>query len=256
MDKLNTVTESRSVVPLHRRISDELRAQIDAGTIAPGDMVPSEHELMQRYAVSRGTVRQALASLRADGTISGSQGRQLSVRGSHLTQPITELVSFTSWVQSLGKRPGSSLLSFKRRNPDGETRSMLDLTVGSTVYLVERLRLADEEPLMIERTLLPEHLGRLLEEVDLERNSIFAALERSGVVFASARHTISALPADRVDAQLLGVSVRTPLLRVRRRAFSLSGEPLEWADDRYLGDKVDFTLENSATRSGLSRRLE
>lgn len=258
MDKLSGISDTRRYrdVPLHRRISEDLRALITSGALKPGDQLPSEHDLMLKYAVSRGTVRQALAALRTDGTISGSQGRQLSVRGMHLTQPITELVSFTSWLQSLGKRPGSTLLAFEQRVPDAETRAMLELAAGTGVYLVERVRLADDEPLMIERTWLPERIGRLLIHVHLERESIYAALARSGVVFASARHTISALPADLVDARLLGVPVRTPLLRVRRRAFSLTGEPLEWADDRYLGDRVDFTLENSANQSGLSRSLD
>ena len=94
--------------PRHQQIADELRQLIAAGTLQPGDPLPSEHALMHQFGVSRGTVRQARAALRADGSIGGSQGRKLVVRGAPLTQPLGELVSFTSWVRSLGKEPTGS----------------------------------------------------------------------------------------------------------------------------------------------------
>jgi GntR family transcriptional regulator len=250
---LNQVPSER---PLHRRISDELRRQIEAGELRPGDLLPSEHGLMGRYGVSRGTIRQALAALRADGTVGGSQGKQLTVRGPHLTQPLSELISFSAWVQSLGKQPSGRVIELGRRPADTETAVILDLPDGTPVYHFTRVRLADGEPLMIERTTFAPRAGELLAGLDLDRQSIYAELARRGIVFASARQTIGALAADREDARLLGVPIRTPLLRVRRHAFSLSGEPLEWSDDRYLADRVHFAIENAAMVSGVVRRLE
>jgi GntR family transcriptional regulator len=242
--------------PLHRVIADALRRQIEAGELRAGDLLPSEHELVRRYRVSRGTVRQALAALRADGTVGGSQGKQLSVRGSHLTQPLSELISFSAWAQSLGKQPSSRVVDFELRPADTETRAMLDLATTCPVHHLTRVRLADGEPLMIERTVFAPRVGALLANVDLEHCSIYAELARRGVVFASARHTVGALAADRADAALLDVPLRTPLLRVRRRAFSLAGEPLEWSDDRYRADRVSFTIENAAMVSGVVRHLQ
>jgi GntR family transcriptional regulator len=108
---------------------------------------------------------------------------------------------------------------------------------------------------MIERTNFAPRIGELLAAVDLENKSIYAELARHGIVFASARHAISAMAASRVDARLLGVPARTPLLRIRRQAFSGTGVALEWSDDRYLADQVDFAIENSMSGPGVARRL-
>lgn len=245
-----------AALPLHRRILDELRRQIGAGELRPGELLPSENALMSRFGASRGTVRQALAALRADGTIAGSRGRQPVVRGPQLTQPLGELISFSAWARSLGMRPSGAVIEFGPRPAGAEAAAALDVPPGSTVYHLLRVRFADDEPLMIERTTFPAHLGELLAGVDLAQQSIYAELADRGIVFASARHRLSAIPAARADAKLLGVATRTPLLRVRRQAYSPTGQPLEWSDDRYLAGRVTFTVENSALVSGVVRRLE
>lgn len=242
--------------PLHRRISDELRREISGGELRPGDQLPSESALMKRFDVSRGTVRQALATLRAEGAIAGARGRPLAVRAHRLTQPLSELVSFSSWVQSLGKHPSGAVVAFGPRPAGEKAAAALGVKRGGTVYHLVRVRLADDEPLMIERTIFPARIGELLANVDLDHESVYAEFARQGIVVASARHRISAVPAARADALLLQVQPHAPLLRVRRLAFSPSGETLEWSDDRYVSDRVDFEIENTMLVSGVVRRLE
>jgi GntR family transcriptional regulator len=241
--------------PLHRQISDEIRRQISCGDLRPGDQIPSENILVSTYGVSRGTVRQALAALRAEGVLTGSRGRPLAVRGPHLTQPLSELISFSSWVDAMGKRPSGSVVEFGPRPVTDEVAAALGVTPGSLIYYLVRVRLADNQPLMVERTAFAPQVGKLLAAVDLESQSIYAELARQGVVFTSARHVISAMAASSVDARLLGVSARTPLLRILRLAFSATGVALEWSDDRYLADQVDFAIENSMSGPGVERRL-
>jgi GntR family transcriptional regulator len=242
--------------PLHQQIAAELRRQIAEGELRPGDPLPSEHTLMRRFGVSRGTIRQARAALRSDGTITGSRGRRLAVRGPQLTQPLSELISFSAWIQSLGKRPSGRVIEFGPRPADDAQAAMLSVGPGATIYFLLRVRLADDEPLMIERTVFPPRVGQLVAALDLERQSIYADLGRQGVVFASARHVLGAMPASLVDARLLGIPVGTPLLRERRHTTSASGEPLEWSDDRYLADRINFTFANTATATGVVRQLD
>lgn len=242
--------------PLHQQIADELRRQIDEGELRPGDPLPSEIVLMRRFGVSRGTIRQARTALRTDGTITGSRGRRLSVRGSQLTQPLGQLISFSAWIESLGKRPSGRVVEFGPGPAGYEPAIALGVQPGETLYHLVRLRLADDEPLMIERTTFPLRLGNLLRDTDLHHQSIYAELGRQGIVFASARHLLSAIPASRADARLLDVAPGTPLLWERRQTFSPSGEPLEWSDDRYLADRVNFAVANSATMAGVVRQLD
>ena len=241
--------------PLHEQIAGELRRQIEAGELRPGDPLPSENALMRRYGVSRGTVRQARAALRADGTIGGSQGRPLAVRGAALTQPLGELISFSAWVRSVGKQPSARVVEFGSRPADDAAVATLGVKSSATVYRLLRVRFADDEPLMVERTIFPAWIGELLAGIDLDHRSIYAELAGHGIVVASARHLINALPAAADDARLLRLAPRAALLRVQRHAFSPSGEPLEWSDDRYRGDRVNFAIDNSALFSGVVRRL-
>ena len=106
---------------------------------------------------------------------------------------------------------------------------------------------------MIERTTFVESVGRLVAALDLNPDSIYARLAEVGVVFAQARHTVSAVAADAVDADLLGVPAGTPLLRQTRRTTSPEGRPIEWSDDRYLGDAVSFVLDNSSGSRNAAR---
>lgn len=241
--------------PLHQQVADILRAQIAGGEFRAGDALPSEHVLMQQFGVSRGTIRQARAALRADGTIGGSQGRRLAVRGAPLTQPLGELVSFTAWARSLGKEPRGRVVSFVSSEADDEVALALGVLPGSMVWRLERIRLADGEPLLIERTAFPETVGALLRGVDLEQRSVYEALAEQGVTVASARHLLDAVSASAKDARLLEIPVGSALLRVQRRALSADGQLVEWSDDRYRGDRMNLAIENRAGDSGLVRQL-
>ena len=241
--------------PLHQQIADELRQRIANGELRPGDALPSENDLMRQFQVSRGTIRQARAALRADGAIAGSQGRRLTVRGGPLTQTLDQLVSFTAWARSLGKEPSGQVVSFAREAADADIAEALELAGGELVWRLERVRLADGEPLLIERTLFPDAIGALLADVDLERHSVYEELAKRGVTVASARHLLDAVRASPVDARLLGVPRDSALVRVKRHAFATDGRAVEWSDDRYRGDRFNFAIENRAGASGLVRQL-
>ncbi len=215
----------------------------------PGDELPSEHTLTAQYGVSRGTVRQALQSLRANGMIDVSQGKRPRVVSLPLTQPLDQLISFSYWVESLGRRASGRASTLEEAND-------LNLPEGREVYHLVRVRYVDNDPLLLERTTFPEEIGRLLEDVDLAQHSIYAHLNRHGVFVASAKQLIGAIGATKEDAKLLGVATRTPLLRARRRAFLADGMPLETADDRYLADRINFALEHSAATAGVARKLD
>jgi GntR family transcriptional regulator len=242
-------------LPLHYQIAEELRRRILGSELAAGSRLPSEADLMTAFGVSRGTVRQALASLRADGLIAGRRGSPATVVGRRLEQPFSELVSFSAWVASLGLRPSGRVVEFAPRPADAEAATGLGVVLGATVFHLVRVRLAGDEPLMIERTTFPDDVGRLLADVDLEADSIYAHLSARGAQVASAQQSIDAVAASAVDARLLRAAPRTPLLRVRRRSYTATGRPLELSEDRYRGDRVSLQVENSAVRPSMERRL-
>lgn len=242
--------------PIHRQIADDLRAAIARGELRPGDELPSEHQLMARYGVARGTVRQARATLLADGVIGGSQGRRFAVREPVLTQPISSLVSFSAWAEALGRTPQGLVVSLTWGPATPEAAARLDLHPGTDALHLERVRMLDGEPLLIERTTFAPAAGRVVETLDLAGGSIYAGLAGAGLAVASARQSVTAVAAGRIDARLLRVPERSALLRIRRLGYDARGAPVEWSDDRYPAGKVEFAIDSVAMASGVSRRLE
>ena len=264
MDKLSNATRrdrgpiglSRlGPLPLHYQISEQLRDEIARQELPVGAPLPSEADLVARFGVARGTIRQALATLRAEGSISVRRGAAPVVRGPRLSQPFTQLVSFSAWVGSLGMRPSGRSVRFVRRPASAALADALGLVPGERVYRLVRVRLADDEPLMIERTVFPAGVGALVKQLDLERQSIYAELGRRGVIFDSAHQTIDAAIASQMDARLLGIRVGAPLLRIRRLSLSPAGKPLEWSEDLYRSERVSLSVETLAARPSMARQL-
>ena len=243
-------------LPIHARVADELRGRIDRGELIPGAALPSEAQLCEQFGASRGTIRSALATLRREGLIDGGQGRPPVVRDTPASQPFENLVSFTAWAEQLGRTPGQRTIEVARRAVSGAAAHELGLEPGTVGVELLRVRLLDEDPVMVERATFVDSVGRLLFDFDPDSGSIYAHLTAEGVDLRSARHTFDAVPAGELDSELLGVAVGAPLLRERRRATSGDGKPLEYGDDRYRPDRVTFTIDNARPTSfGLPRDL-
>src|SRR5262245_5157218 len=228
-----TLAAAAGPAPLHRRVADALRADVRSGRPAPGESLPPESELAARFGVSRGTVRQALGALRAEGLIAGGRGAPPVVRQPQLAQPFAELLSFSAWVASMGMTPSGRVVECRRRRASPALADRLEVASGAETLRLVRVRLADGEPLMIERTDSAPAAPSLVGAVDLEHASIYATLAVRSVLFASAHQTIDAVAASASDAELLEVRRGAPLLRLRRRSRSTQGTVLEWSEDRY-----------------------
>src|ERR1700678_4056650 len=96
---------------LYRKVADDLRSAIMNGAYGPGTRLPSESELAERYSVSRGTVRQAFAALRADGVIASRRGARRVVIGGPRLQSFGELLSFSRWAAALGEEPSGRVIA-------------------------------------------------------------------------------------------------------------------------------------------------
>jgi GntR family transcriptional regulator len=238
---------------LYRKVADDIRAAIGAGTYPPGALLPSESELAERYAVSRGTVRQAFAALRADGVIASRRGARRVVIGGPRVQSFGELLSFSRWARAIGEVPSGRVMSLERRPATACEARRLSLPDDACVYYLVRVRLLSGRPVMIERAAYPEKVGVLVAGLDLAVDSITQRLEDLGVIFTDAEHVIDAVPASAEDARWLGVRAGLPLLRERRSTTDRAGQPVEWSEDRYLGSQTAFSVRNSVSVNALSR---
>jgi GntR family transcriptional regulator len=239
---------------LYLKVAADLRQAIADGAYGSGGRLPAEGTLAERYGVSRGTVRQALAVLRADGLVTSRRGTRRVVLGTARVQSFGELLSFTRWARSIGEEPGGRVVDIAFRLADDVEREQLRLGEGAEVCRVLRVRTLSAVPVMVERSVYPRAIGEIVAALDPTTVSHTVPLEERGVLFTDAHHTIDIALADADDARLLGCLAGDPLLRERRRTTDPSGTPVEWSEDRYLPGTVAFTVHNSRAAAPLSRR--
>lgn len=236
-------------------IAGALRAAILSGEYAVGGRLPSESDLAARFAASRGTVRQAVATLAAEGLIGSRQGARRIVLRHERRHSFGELNSFAQWAEGLGHEVTSTFLSRTRRPATAEEADRLALPAGTVVLAVLRLRLLDGEPVMVERTAYADWVAGAVEAMPDDCRSVMDSLANGpGIVAHYGEHLIDALAAGSEDARLLQVRRGSPLLRQRHVSATATGRPIEWTDDRYRAGSITFSVSNSAVTAPLERR--
>ncbi|MCU1489012.1 MAG: GntR family transcriptional regulator [Acidimicrobiaceae bacterium] len=216
--------------------------------LPPGAMVPTERELCERFAVSRSTVRHALDRLEAEQRIYRRQGSGTFVAEPKIEQPL-ELTSHTEYMRARGLRPGSKLIDVSRTTADSEVSTMLGLPENGEALRIERVRLADGEPLALETLFLDADRFDGIALAFDENQSLYQLLRsRYGVELATAEETIEAVLADERESELLGTAPGVPLLRLSRQSRDAEGRPVEFVRSLYRADRFRFRtrLERSA----------
>jgi GntR family transcriptional regulator len=226
---------------LYLQIVDSLTAKIEAGELAPGDKLPSERDLSKQLQVSRMTVRHAMNALHVRGVLHREQGRGTFITEPKLEEPTNILYSFTESMLRQGIAPGACLLRLQRIPATRFVSEELDVALGQDVYYVHRLRLANQEPMVIEHSYFPVALFPGLDKHDLETQSIYRILESVyGVYLAQASQSYEPTLANAEESDLLKIPLGAPLMLVRRTALDNHGRPVEHAKDLYRGDRSRF----------------
>ena len=239
----------------HEEIADELRRAIDREEYTVGSRLPAETELAAHYGVSRGTVRQAVAALTAEGLIGSRQGARRVVLASRRSQSFAELRSFAQWARAMGREATGRVVAQEYLPATAQDAARLQLREGTRVLHVLRVRGLDGEPVLVERTVYADWISPAVETLDPYAPSVTQLLyDSTGLVFAYGEHVIDAVAASAQDAELLGIRRTSPLLRVRRVTTTREGRPVEWSDDRYRSDAVSFSVHNSIDNNALARK--
>lgn len=241
------------MVARYERIAAELRDDILRSVYPVGSQLPSESELAARYSAARGTVRQAVAVLVAEGLVGSRQGARRIVLGNSRSQSFAELHSFAQWARANGHQVGGRVLEQRWRRANGVEADRL--AAATRVLEVLRLRTLDDEPVLLERTVYADWIAPAVEALEPDCESVAQALFDSvGLVFAYGEHLIDAVAAGAQDARLLGVRRGSPLLRQRRVTTTHEGRPVECSDDRYRAGSVAFSIRNSIGANPLIRQ--
>ncbi|AGA28149.1 GntR family transcriptional regulator [Singulisphaera acidiphila] len=232
----------QSAIPLYFQIEQDLASLIASGVLAPGSQIPSEEELVQKYGVSRTTVRKAVQELERLGLIEIRRGKGTFVRAAKLTQELTALTGFVEDMVAIGLQPSAKLLSKETVPATEEVARQLRLPIGTEVMQIRRVRMADDVAISLDETYLPLGLGRKVVENDLEVYPIFSLLEgKYDTPLLEADYRIEAVSADPAVAEALGIEEKAPILLIERVSYSLDQNPVDFEKLFYRGDKLRLT---------------
>jgi GntR family transcriptional regulator len=232
-------------VPLWQQLQQELLDRLAAGEFT--DHFPGELALVDDYGVSRHTVRQALQQLRADGVIVAERGRQPRVAPApEIQQPVGALYSLFASVEAAGLAQHSVVRTFDTR-ADAVVAERLGLEASTPLVYLERLRLAGEEPLAIDRVWLPADVAAPLLDADFSHTSLYGELfRRTGIRLDHGSEEIHAVTPTAAERKQLHCPGTVAAFSINRLGH-VRGRPVEWRHTLIRGDRFAMTAEFSAT---------
>jgi GntR family transcriptional regulator len=240
--------DKNSFIPIYFQIQTQLLEMIKLGRLHPGDPLPSEEELSRVYGVSRMTSRHALQSLKGQGFATRVVGQGTFVSQPKVEKDITHLCGFTAEMRALGMKPTSRVLEAKTIAATPEVASQLAVAVGSPIFNLRRLRLADGLPVAIEQIWLSQDRFPGIDKVDLAHLSLYQTLrERYDIRVSRADEILESRAAHRSEAELLEMAPRVSLLVISRTLWDSGGKPVETAHSLYRGDRYRAVLSIPAT---------
>jgi GntR family transcriptional regulator len=224
--------------PKYQSVHDALLVTIEG--LPAGTAMPTERELCLTFGVSRATVRQALGQLELEQRIFRRQGKGTFVARPKIEQRL-ELMSHTEGMRERGIVPSSKLIDVRRIPAGLDVGMQLGLSPKAEVLRIERLRLADGDPIAIEVLYLNADRFDGITAALSDNGSLYQLLSSNyGVELASAEETIEAVIAEGRDAALLKCQSGMPLLMLSRRTLDTSGQPTEFVRSLYRGDRYRF----------------
>ena len=231
-------------VPLYVQIAESLLERIRAGELAPEERLPSERELSKSLNVSRMTLRAALRELDNKGLLVRRAGDGTYVAKPKIERQAAKLVPFTENMRSRGYQASARLIVFEQRYAKVSIASNLKIPVSAPVYYFQRLRLINNEPVLLEKCTMPIYRFPNLEKHDLEKRSVYEIAETEyEIVPHHSEQSLEAVSATEFEADFLGIDPGTPLMMERRLAFDKDNHPIEYGQDLFRGDRFRFVTE-------------
>ena len=229
-----------SPVPLYFQVAQHLEHMIESGELPMGTRLENETDLADQLGLSRPTMRRAIEYLVGRGLLVRKRGIGTQVVQAKVTREV-ELTSLYDDLAKTGRDPSTRVVSFRTEGAPDDLAATLGILVGTPVYVFERLRYADAEPLTLMRNYVPAHLLRLTP-ADLEAQGLYNLLRASGITLRIAKQAIGARAATAAEARALGEKKRAPLLTMERSAYDDQGRAVEHGHHLYRASRYRFDL--------------
>lgn len=236
-------------LPLWAQLEEDLRRRIDEGEFSSGEF-PTDLELTNDYEVSRHTVREAIRHLNQTGLLRRERGRGTVLNQREFEQSLGTLYSLFNSIESSGAVQTSEVLELTTTS-DAVAASQLGLDAETPLTLLARVRLADDEPLAVDRAWLAM-VDTGFDRVDWSRTALYDELARAGLPRPTQGwERLTPIIPSAEDRALLKLAKRDAAFFLERLGQDDDGRPVEWRTTIIRGDRYRFVSDWSRTlRSG------
>ncbi len=220
-----------------------------AGELGPGGKLPPERLLSQEFGIARETLRRSLDALAREGLVERRRGAGTFVARPRITKQF-RITSFTEDMRHRGMVASSYVVDSALRPAGPRVAKHLQVSPAVEVLVVQRVRLADGNPMALETIHTPRSLVPDLRGEDLGDASFYETLRsRYGIVVAAAHQTIEATVTDEAESALLEVPHLSPALFITRVTKTADGSIVEYVRSIFRGDRYTFAVESEASPS-------
>lgn len=228
--------------PAYVRVYRELKSEIQKGTYPTNSFLPKESELEIIYGVSRTTVRKAIKLLSDERIIEVRQGCGTRVCSQKAKQDYNKVTSVTESLRKKGYTVTTGSMLIDMVEADGEVAESLEILPGTQIARVQRLQLADGDPVTLMENYIPYSLVPGIEAYENKFVALYQFLEETyGIMIDSTRDRIFAVSASFMEAQVLNIRPRDALLVVQRTCYK-NGSPVCMDHVRIIGSRYEVEI--------------
>jgi GntR family transcriptional regulator len=239
-EALRISVDRRSPMPLYYQVSAQIEEAIASGRLQPGSKLENEVALADRLGLSRPTMRQAIQELVAKGLLVRKRGVGTQVVHGRVRREL-ELTSLFEDLRASGQRPETEVIHNAVEPAPGPVAAELALNAGEPALRLERLRLADGEPLALLRNWLPASMLSPTDD-ELAKRGLYELIREKGIHLQIARQRIGARGATTAEARLLRGRKNDAVLTMQRTAYADSGRAIEYGDHCYRPESYSFEV--------------
>jgi GntR family transcriptional regulator len=234
--------DAESSKPLYEQIKEYILHKITTGELPPHARIPSERMLAQQFGINRLTASKAIKELVLDGKLYTRVGKGTYVKEEPIDHTLGSLTSFTEEMSARGQPASSRVLRAGITEAYETVARLLNVTVGTPLVILKRVRLANQQPIALETsTIVAAYCEGILEHHDFARESLYRVLrEEYDLCLTQAEQVFEARQATEDETEILELEASSPILAITRVTYLDNGDIVECVESAYRGDRYKF----------------
>jgi len=231
-------------VPLYIQLAKLIESTISNGIYLPGSKIPTEQELMQKYDISRVTVRQTMKHLEDKGLVERKQGLGTFVNKKVYPQKFEDIAQFYPSLLKKGMISKMDMLEYEMISPNSLLQEKLKLSPQDEVLKFTRKYLINKNTIVLGQGFIPNHIANnWSKEEATQQNSLKLIQEKAGIILKNFEMKIKATVAKTYHAKVMKIKEGEPILQLTRLAYSIEEDAVEYVIISFPGDAYEIVTE-------------